>query len=62
MESAFSADKRADIEPFPRQTGFHGLLRRAVQIAKRHRDIYFEQHDPGFCPISVIITTFIQSV
>ncbi len=47
----------SDIEPFPEQPRFKGLLCRIVQIAKRHRDIYFLSHDTSLAPISVIITT-----
>jgi len=34
-----------------------GILRRTVQIVKRHRDVYFHAADPSLAPISVIITT-----
>src|SRR6185437_9368066 len=47
----------ADIEPFPDQPRFKGLLCRIVQIAKRHRDTYFISRDESLAPISVIITT-----
>jgi hypothetical protein len=47
----------ADIEPFPESTGFKGILRRTVQIAKRHRDVHFIDSDPCLAPLSVIITT-----
>jgi hypothetical protein len=47
----------ADIEPFPESTGFKGILRRAVQMAKRHRDVHFIDSDPCLAPLSVIITT-----
>lgn len=50
-------DARADIEPYPAAGGFKGILRRAVQIAKRHRDVYFKSVDPLLIPISVIVTT-----
>ena len=48
---------RADAEPYPREAGFKGVLRRTVQIAKRHRDVYFDGLEPGLAPLSVIITT-----
>jgi hypothetical protein len=48
---------RADIEPYPESTGFKGILRRTVQIAKRHRDIHFIDGDRCLAPLSVIITT-----
>lgn len=47
----------ADIEPFPQKQRFKGLLCRIVQIAKRHRDIYFLKRDESLAPISVILTT-----
>lgn len=48
---------RTDVEPYPRRAGFKGILRRAVQIAKRHRDVYFDGSDPNLAPLSVIVTT-----
>ena len=47
---------RASVEPYPEASRFKGILRRAVQIAKRHRDIMFVD-DPDESPLSVIITT-----
>ena len=47
---------RASVEPYPEAGGFRGILRRTVQIAKRHRDIVFID-DPDVAPLSVIITT-----
>lgn len=55
MESA-----RADIEPYPAAKGPKGILRRAVQIAKRHRDVYFSALNPALAPISVLITTLVS--
>jgi hypothetical protein len=46
----------AGIEPYPDADGFKGILRRTVQIAKRHRDIMFVDN-PDIAPLSVIITT-----
>jgi hypothetical protein len=46
---------RASVEPHP-DAGLKGILRRAVQIAKRHRDIVFVD-EPDVAPLSVIITT-----
>jgi hypothetical protein len=46
----------ARVEPYPESRGFKGILRRTVQIAKRHRDIIFVD-DPEVAPLSVIITT-----
>jgi hypothetical protein len=48
---------RSHVEPYPEQVGFKGILPRTVQLAKRHRDIYFENRDASIAPISVIITT-----
>jgi hypothetical protein len=53
----FRGDAQADIEPYPAAGGLKGILRRSVQIGKRHRDVYFERLDPALAPISVIITT-----
>ena len=47
---------RASVEPYPEAGGFKGILRRSVQIAKRHRDIMFVD-DLDVAPLSVIITT-----
>jgi Second Messenger Oligonucleotide or Dinucleotide Synthetase domain len=52
-----SVRKDADIEPYPDNSGFKGILRRIVQIAKRHRDIHFIDEDPCLAPLSIIITT-----
>ena len=55
MDSALM--KKSVVEPFPEQDGFKGILRRIVQLAKRHRDIHFRDAQVGLAPISVIITT-----
>lgn len=47
------------VEPYPEHSGFKGILRRTVQIAKRHRDVFFEQRKNECAPISVIVTTLI---
>ena len=47
---------RASVEPYPEAGGFKGILRRTVQIGKRHRDMMFVD-DPDIAPLSVIITT-----
>jgi hypothetical protein len=47
---------RASVEPYPEAGGLKGILRRTVQIAKRHRDIMFVD-EPDVAPLSVIITT-----
>jgi hypothetical protein len=46
---------QASVEPYPEAGGFKGILRRTVQIAKRHRDIMFVD-EPDVAPLSVIIT------
>jgi hypothetical protein len=48
---------RADIEPYPGTAGFKGVLRRVVQITKRHRDHHFARRDSCLAPISIILTT-----
>lgn len=47
---------QASVEPYPASGGFKGILRRTVQIAKRHRDVMFID-EPDVAPLSVIITT-----
>jgi Second Messenger Oligonucleotide or Dinucleotide Synthetase domain len=56
-ESFATDGARAEIEPYPGAGGFKGILRRTIQIEKRHRDVYFAGHDPCLMPISVVITT-----
>jgi hypothetical protein len=46
----------ASIEPLPNPMQSKDFLRRTVQLAKRHRDLYFQKHD-GYPPISIILTT-----
>jgi Second Messenger Oligonucleotide or Dinucleotide Synthetase domain len=57
LKSLAAMDSRGTIDPFPEHTGFKGVLRRIVQLLKRHRDIYFENADESLRPISVILTT-----
>jgi Second Messenger Oligonucleotide or Dinucleotide Synthetase domain len=45
----------ARVQPLPEYRFAKGVLRRAVQIYKRHRDIYFDGKENA--PISIIITT-----
>ncbi|GAA4000857.1 nucleotidyltransferase [Hymenobacter fastidiosus] len=49
----------ASAEPVPAQSEPRGILRRAVQFMKRHRDVFRENNPQlaDFAPISVIITT-----
>lgn len=54
-KSALMANRDA-VEPYPAAALIKGVLRRTVQLLKRHRDIYFEGK-PGLSPpISVLIT------
>ena len=48
---------RADIEDFPNRKTRKGILRRIVQLLKRHRDVMFQHVEADIAPISVIITT-----
>jgi hypothetical protein len=57
LEAEVRKQLRADIEPYPMSGGPKGVLRRAVQILKRHRDQYFLNKDSALAPISIIITT-----
>jgi hypothetical protein len=50
----YAAD--AAIEPYPDRMRIKGLLRRIVQLCKRHRDIHFADA-AELAPLSVIITT-----
>ena len=50
----YAAD--AAIEPYPARMGIKGVLRRIVQLCKRHRDIHFADN-PDLAPLSIIITT-----
>jgi hypothetical protein len=47
----------AEIEPFPEQSKLKGILRRLIQLLKRHRDLYFLDIEQDIAPISIIITT-----
>jgi Second Messenger Oligonucleotide or Dinucleotide Synthetase domain len=58
LQKAESREFAASIEPFPDQNShFKGLLRRCVQICKRHRDEHFQDELSEVAPISVILTT-----
>jgi len=60
-KSVFATDEaaRASVEPYPETGGFKGILRRTVQVAKRHRDVHFERRPNECAPISVIVTTLL---
>ena len=50
--------KEGTVAPFPVQTGRRGVLRRVVQMLKRHRDQRFvDTPSASLRPISIIITT-----
>ncbi|SNR68129.1 nucleotidyltransferase [Paracoccus sediminis] len=53
---AMQRDK-ATVEPFPVREGVKGILRRIVQLLKRHRDVFYENNTEDVAPISIIITT-----
>lgn len=59
LAKAMAEDARADAEivSFPTQASRKGVLRRTVQILKRHRDVHFQGIDGRLAPLSVIITT-----
>ncbi len=50
---------KAEVVPFPDENPDKGWLRRAVQLLKRHRDLWCQRADQhaGFAPISIILTT-----
>ena len=56
----FDEGVRATVEAYPATGGFKGVLRRTVQIAKRHRDVYFRLRPTECAPISVIVTTLLS--
>jgi hypothetical protein len=57
MRKAIAADDRAQVEPFPAHTVAKGILRRTVQLLKRHRDVHFQEIVEDVAPISIILTT-----
>lgn len=61
QKSVFSADEaaRPSVEPYPVARRFKGVLRRTVQITKRHRDVHFIRRPLECAPISVIVTTLL---
>lgn len=48
---------QATVEPFPHHGRSKGILRRIVQLLKRHRDIHFQFVTEEVAPISILITT-----
>ena len=59
-DRTMATGKSAEVEAFPESDGFKGILRRIVQVAKRHRDIHFQGIEPALAPISVILTTLLS--
>lgn len=55
LQKAQLAETRAQVETLPEPTKFKGLLKRCVQLCKRHRDLWFKGSE--LAPISIIITT-----
>lgn len=53
------AEARADIEGLPERQRNKGVLKRGVQLCKRHRDVRFADKDSSLAPISIIITTLL---
>lgn len=57
MDRTF-AEARADVAPLPEQSMTKPVLKRIIQLLKRHRDHMFStRHSSELAPISVIITT-----
>jgi hypothetical protein len=59
-DRTMASGKSAEVEAFPESHGSKGILRRIVQVAKRHRDIHFQNVEPALAPISVILTTLLS--
>jgi hypothetical protein len=57
VSKAMDARARAEVEAFPVSARVKGVLRRTVQLLKRHRDHSFLKKNPALAPLSVIITT-----
>lgn len=51
---------RASIEPLPDPMAPKDFLRRIVQLAKRHRDLHYQQAKGRHPPISIVLTTLIM--
>lgn len=45
------------VQPLPEPAPFKNILKRTVQILKRHRDVYFQKRNSKDVPISIVITT-----
>ncbi len=57
LAKAALSEIRAQVESLPEPTNFKGLLRRSVQLCKRHRDVWFSTRKPQLAPVSIVITT-----
>ena len=57
MTKSITASDQANVEPFPHHARSKGILRRTVQLLKRHRDIHFQFVSEEVAPISILITT-----
>ena len=57
QRSIWAAKDQTPVEPFPSNLPIKGILRRTVQLLKRHRDLYFLNTTEEVAPISIIITT-----
>ncbi|ESQ78683.1 nucleotidyltransferase [Asticcacaulis sp. YBE204] len=57
LRKADSVAASAEIVPFPKTSPIKGVLRRTVQLLKRHRDVYFKNRDLSLAPLSIIIST-----
>lgn len=57
QKSEVFARDDAQIAPYPTQARVKGILRRTVQLLKRHRDVAFVNVEADIAPISIIITT-----
>lgn len=57
IEKSELAGLRAQVDDLPTPTRLRGLLRRCVQLCKRHRDVFFTKSPTDTAPISIIITT-----
>lgn len=62
FDSNIALSKNYKIDDLPKHDKYKGLLKRVVQILKRHRDIFFTNREPElseFKPISIVITTLV---
>ena len=56
LQAPDMAKTRAEVEALPAPSRFKGVLRRGVQLCKRHRDVHFSETSE-LAPISIILTT-----